>query len=91
MKARTAPADLLIVNGRIATMNKRQPFVSALAIKGDTIVGTGSEADLQHLRGPKTAVIDTGGRAVMHRRARRQHYSVVGNLDDENASETRME
>lgn len=65
MKARTAPADMLILNGRIATMNKPRPFVSALAIKRDTIVGTGSEADLQHLRGPNTAVIDAGGRAVI--------------------------
>src|SRR3972149_3602345 len=65
MKSPSGPADTLIVNGRIATMNKRQPFVSALAIKGDTVIATGSEGDLQHLRGPNTAVIDAGGRAVI--------------------------
>ncbi len=59
------PADTLIVNGRIATMNKRQPNVSALAIKGGSIIAAGSEAELQSLRGPDTAVIDAGGRTVV--------------------------
>ena len=59
------PADTLVVNGRIATMNKRQPSVSALAIKGDSIIAAGSEAELQHLRGPSTVVIDAGGRTVV--------------------------
>jgi len=61
----SGPADTLIVNGRIATMNQRQPFVSALAIKGDAIIATGSVGDLQHLHGPSTAVIDAGGRTVI--------------------------
>jgi hypothetical protein len=65
MERVASPADTLIVNGRIATMNERQPFVSALAIMGDTIIATGFESDLQHLRGPNTAVIDAGGRTVI--------------------------
>jgi predicted amidohydrolase YtcJ len=63
--AASGPADTLLVNGRIATMNRRNLFVSALAIKGDSIVGTGSESDLQYLRGSATAVIDLGGRTVI--------------------------
>jgi predicted amidohydrolase YtcJ len=59
------PADTLVVNGRIATMNKRQPLASALAIKDGTIIGVGSEGDINHLRGPGTAVIDAGGRTVV--------------------------
>ena len=65
MARASGPADTLIINGRIATMNKRQPAVSALAIKGDTIIATGSEGNLQHLRGPGTVVIDAGGRTVI--------------------------
>lgn len=61
----SGPADTLIVNGRIATLNKRQPFVSALAIKGDSIIGVGSEADLQSLKGAATTIIDAGGRTVI--------------------------
>ncbi|MGB7542075.1 MAG: amidohydrolase [Burkholderiales bacterium] len=63
--AASGPADTLLVNGRIATMNRRNSFVSALAIKGDSIIGAGSEADLRHLKGPATAVIDVGGRTVV--------------------------
>ena len=61
----SGPADTLVVNGRIATMNKRQPGVSALAIKGDSIIATGSADELQDLRGPNTLVIDAGGRTVV--------------------------
>jgi len=59
------PADTLVVNGRIATMNRREPFVSSLAIKGDSIVATGAAGELDHLRGPSTLVIDAGGRTVV--------------------------
>ena len=59
------PADTLIVNGRIATLNRRQPAATALAVKGDTIIGVGDEAGLNHLRGQGTNVIDAGGRAVI--------------------------
>jgi len=58
-------ADTFIVNGRVATMNRRRPFASTLAIEGGTIIGVGSEADLDHLRGQGTAVIDAGGRTVV--------------------------
>jgi predicted amidohydrolase YtcJ len=61
----SGPADTLLVNGRIATMNRRNTIVSALAIKGDSIIAAGSDADLQHLKGPATAVIDMGGRTVI--------------------------
>jgi predicted amidohydrolase YtcJ len=61
----SGPADTLIVNGRIATLNRRQPTASALAVKGDTIIGVGDEAGLAHLRGQGTNVIDAGGRTVI--------------------------
>jgi predicted amidohydrolase YtcJ len=61
----SGPADTLLVNGRIATLNRRNAFVPALAIKGDSIIAAGSEAELQHLKGPATAVIDLGGRTVI--------------------------
>jgi len=58
-------ADTLIVHGRIATLDKAKPFVSALAVKGDRIVATGSDGDLAYLRGAATRVIDAGGRTVI--------------------------
>ncbi len=59
------PADTLLVNGRIATLDRRKTVASALAIRGDTIAGVGSEADLAHFKGPNTSVIDLGGRTVI--------------------------
>ncbi len=61
----SGPADTMVVNGKIATLNKRQPTVSTLAIKGDSILAVGSDAELAHLRGPNTVVIDAGGRTVV--------------------------
>ena len=46
-------------------MSKSRPFVSELAVRGDTIIATGSEGDLRHLRGPNTKVIDASGRTVI--------------------------
>jgi predicted amidohydrolase YtcJ len=63
--AAEGPADTLMVNGRIATLDPRQTFVSALAIKGDRIIATGNDADLARLRGSATQVIDAGGRTVI--------------------------
>src|SRR3989441_3956669 len=62
---RAGPADVLIVNGRIATLNPRRPEAAAIAIKGDTIVGVGSEAELNSFRNERTRVIDAGRRTVI--------------------------
>ncbi len=59
------PADTILVNGRIATLNPRAPAASALAIRGGTLVAVGSTAEIERLRGPDTQVIDAGGRTVI--------------------------
>jgi hypothetical protein len=59
------PADILIINGRIATLNPRQPSADAIAIKGDRIIGVGSEADLAYLKSESTKVIDAGRRTLI--------------------------
>src|SRR5262249_60605531 len=59
------PADPMIVNARIATLNRRQPTATTLAVKGEAIIGVGSETDLAQLRGPATKVIDAAGRTVI--------------------------
>lgn len=51
-------ADLILHNGTIYTVNARQPWVEAIAIKGDKIVALGSDTDVLRLRGPQTRVID---------------------------------
>src|SRR5258706_5932034 len=58
-------ADLIVVNGRIATQDGRGSFASALAIRGDRFAAVGDERSIAALRGPGTRVIDAGGRTVI--------------------------
>jgi predicted amidohydrolase YtcJ len=61
----SGPADVLIVNGRVATLNERQPQAEAIAIKGERIIAVGSAAELNGLRDDRTRVIDAGRRTVI--------------------------
>src|SRR3954464_13601648 len=58
-------ADLVLVNGKIATQNDRRSFASALAVKDGKFVAVGSDKDVQSHRGPRTKVVDGGGRTVI--------------------------
>jgi predicted amidohydrolase YtcJ len=60
-----APADLLILNGKVYSASNAAPFHEAVAIRGNTIASVGRSADLERLRGPNTEVIDARGRAVV--------------------------
>jgi predicted amidohydrolase YtcJ len=60
-----SPADLVITNGRIYTVNSRQPWAEALAIRGDKIVAVGSVHDVAAFRGPDTKAIDAKGHLVL--------------------------
>src|SRR3989442_15957115 len=57
-----SPADLLLVNGRIATQDDRQPFVNALAIKDGRIHATGDAAAVMAYPSAKTRVVGLNGR-----------------------------
>jgi predicted amidohydrolase YtcJ len=60
-----AQADLIITNGKIATMVKEGQFVQAIAVRGGKIVGTGSNASILKLKRADTTVIDAKGRTVI--------------------------
>jgi predicted amidohydrolase YtcJ len=55
------PADLVLRNGKIVTMTGGSPVVQALAVRGDKISATGSDADAARWIGPRTQVIDLHG------------------------------
>src|SRR5216684_1550690 len=59
------PADLLLVNGRIATQDARQSFVSALAIKDGRVHATGDTQAIMAYKGPATRVIELNSRTVI--------------------------
>lgn len=58
-------ADLVILNGKIWTVNRAQPQVEALAIVRDRIIAAGTTARMRRLVGPKTRVLDVKGRRVV--------------------------
>ncbi|MGH8509706.1 MAG: amidohydrolase [Gammaproteobacteria bacterium] len=53
-----AMADLILMNGRIATLDTARPQVSAVAIRDRLFQAVGTDAEILSLRGPDTRVID---------------------------------
>src|SRR3954451_2591901 len=59
-------ADLILHGGTLTTLDPANPSANALAVKGDRILTVGSdEQALMHFRGPRTTVIDLGGRRTV--------------------------
>jgi predicted amidohydrolase YtcJ len=59
------PADLVMVDARIWTVNRAQPEAEALAVLGGRIVAVGKSADVRRLVGPKTRVLEAKGQRVV--------------------------
>ena len=59
-----APADLVLVNGKVITVDPADSIAQAVAISGGRIVAVGSTAEVKARAGSATQVIDLGGRAV---------------------------
>lgn len=57
----TLHADMILSNGKIATMDEGTPFVEALAIRDGRIAAVGSTDAMMELSGPDTVVRDLGG------------------------------
>jgi predicted amidohydrolase YtcJ len=64
-EAPVLPADLVVLNAKIWTVNKKQPEAEAIAVVRDRIVFVGSAAEVKRLIGPKTRVLDLSGRRVL--------------------------
>src|SRR5690349_11367142 len=60
-----APADLLILNGKVYTADGSSSLQDAVAIRGNRIAAVGSNEEIGRLRGPNTQVVDASGRAVV--------------------------
>ncbi len=61
-----APADLIVMNGVIRTMDDDAPLVEALAVAGGEVIGLGATHDItERFRGEGTIVIDLEWRSVI--------------------------
>src|SRR5262245_7024570 len=58
-------ADLIVLNGRLATQDERRSFASAAAIKDGRFIAVGSEQDVLAHRGGNSKVIDLKGKTVI--------------------------
>ncbi len=62
---RVEPADLVLHNGKIATVDTARPSAQALAVRGDTIVALGTDEEINRYIGDKTQVIDLAGKLAI--------------------------
>jgi hypothetical protein len=58
-------ADLIIVNGKLWTVDPAKPEAQALAVWRDRITAVGADAEIRSLAGPATKLIDLHGRRVV--------------------------
>ena len=58
-------ADLVIKNGKIATVDKNFNYVEAVACRNGFIIDRGTTAEMEAHIGPDTKVIDAGGKLVL--------------------------
>jgi predicted amidohydrolase YtcJ len=59
------PADLVLVNGKIYTVDTTRPTASALAVRAGKILFVGSDGEARSRANASTTVIDLGGKTVV--------------------------
>jgi predicted amidohydrolase YtcJ len=58
-------ADLMLINGRVLTVDSRDTVAQAVAVRGGRIVAVGSSAEIEPLAGASSQVIDLDGRTAL--------------------------
>ena len=65
-KAQSPPAaDLIITHANIWTVDPAKPSAQAVAILRDRIVAVGTDTEVSPWRGPKTQMLDAGGKLLL--------------------------
>ena len=64
-RAGTTPADLILANGKIITVDPAFTIAQAIAIAGDRILAVGPDAAMAAMASPATRVVDLKGKAVI--------------------------
>ncbi len=65
VRSQPQPADIILTNGKVVTVDDRFSIASAIAIRGERIVAVGSDRDVAAFAGAETRRIDLGGRTVI--------------------------
>jgi predicted amidohydrolase YtcJ len=61
----TPAADLIITHAKVWTVDPAKPTAQAVAILRDRIVAVGSDGEVSSWHGPKTQIIDAGGKLLL--------------------------
>lgn len=65
MQQASEKADIILVGGKVATLDYGHPFAEAVAVKGGRFFAVGSDGEIGDYRGPQTQTIDLDGRTVV--------------------------
>ena len=68
--AASGPADIILSNGKVITVDEKVTIAQAVAIKGERVLAVGTTEEIARLAGPSTRTIDLNGRTVVNRRTR---------------------
>jgi predicted amidohydrolase YtcJ len=63
--AAAPPADLVLKNAVVYTVDAKRPRAEAVAVRANRIVAVGANAEVLPLVGPKTRVLDLAGRTLV--------------------------
>jgi predicted amidohydrolase YtcJ len=78
--AQTAPADLVVLNALVRTMDKTAPRAEAFAVKGNKIVAVGTARRISAFIGRQTRTIDARGKLVLPGfNDSHVHFTAIGN------------
>ena len=58
-------ADLVLVNAHVYTVDDSRPHASAFAVRNGLVVFVGSDREARYLAGPRTRIVDAGGKTVI--------------------------
>jgi predicted amidohydrolase YtcJ len=65
MAEKNVEPDLVLKNGRVATLEESHPFARAAAVQDGRFLAVGSDEEVTRLQGSRTRVIDLGGSTVI--------------------------
>jgi predicted amidohydrolase YtcJ len=65
MPAQQGPADLIVHNAKVVTVDPKFRLAEAVAIKGGKVIAVGDDEDVVPLAGPTTRSIDADGHTVL--------------------------
>jgi len=75
------PADVVLRNGKVLTLDRNFSIKEAVAIKDGRFLAVGSDREMRLFAGPRTRIIDLGGRTVIPGLIDAQIYATEAGLN----------